>query len=81
MNTENVVHTDTSNVLENVQKKARGAPGRPRVANSALSRAREIYQANPSAVRADVVNKFIAAGISKPIANTYYHLLRRSSQK
>jgi hypothetical protein len=78
-NENNVVHTDTSTVIENTKKK--GMPGRPRNANSALSRAREIYNANPSALRSEVVSKFIAAGISKPIANTYYHLLRKSSKK
>lgn len=59
------------------EPKVKGNPGRPRVVGSALSRARAIYVANPSAARADIVAKFIADGISKPIANTYYHLLQK----
>lgn len=61
--------------------KVKGAPGRPREATSALSRARVIYIANPSAARADVVAKFIADGIAKPIANTYYHLIQKTLKK
>jgi len=94
---ETVVHADTTAVVDNAVAEAttvaaeatptvkapkpKGVPGRPRVANSALSRARDIYQANPTAVRADIVTKFIAAGISKPIANTYYHLIQKTNKR
>jgi hypothetical protein len=61
--------------------KVKGTPGRPREVTSALSRARVIYIANPSAARADVVAKFIADGIAKPIANTYYHLIQKTLKK
>ena len=61
--------------------KVKGTPGKPRDPTSALSRARVIYIANPSSPRADVVAKFIADGISKPIANTYYHLIQKTLKK
>ena len=61
--------------------KVKGTPGKPRDPTSALSRARVIYIANPAAARADVVAKFIADGIAKPIANTYYHLIQKTLKK
>ena len=61
--------------------KVKGTPGKPRDPTSALSRARVIYIANPSAARADIVAKFMADGIEKPIANTYYHLIKKTLKK
>lgn len=94
---DTVVHADTSAVVEGAvteatntaaeatptvkPAKVKGVPGRPRVAGSALSRARSIYAANPTAARADIVAKFVADGISKPIANTYFHLIQKSNKR
>lgn len=75
------VAADASAPTVKTAKVPKGTPGKPRDPTSALSRARVIYIANPSAARADIVAKFMADGIEKPIANTYYHLIKKTLKK
>ena len=53
--------------------------GRPRVADSAMSRARSILQNTPADTpRKDVVAKFVDLGLSKSLASSYYTILNKS---
>lgn len=85
-----VVHQDSNAVVSGAvsgavavskpkEVKPKGKPGRPRVANSGLSNAREWY--DPKADRQTNVKKFMAGGISEPNANTYYHLVAKAYNK
>lgn len=54
-------------------------PGRPRKADSGLNICRGLYEKNPSTPRADMVKAFIAAGVNKDTANTYYHVVHNAA--
>lgn len=79
MNTNNNVTnvaspvTTTTSASKSVRK-----VGRPRVANSAMSRARTILENTPATVpRKDVVKQFVALGLSKTLASSYYTILNK----
>lgn len=53
--------------------------GRPRVSDSAMSRARAILANVPSGTpRKDVVNQFVGLGLSKTVASSYYTVLNKT---
>lgn len=53
--------------------------GRPRVADSAMSRARSILQSTPvDTPRKDVVAQFVGLGLKQSVASSYYTILNKS---